>query len=358
MKKNLPSRFLAACFAASLAVAQGDTKGGAPQMPNPKHPEHAALLPLCGDWEFTMKTAAMPGVPGMEKASEATGSEHIEMICNGLWLASTIRSTWQGQPFEGKWIAGYDPFGKHYTSYWFSSDENETGIAKMNGTFDDTTKTWTWRGNSPSGEMRTVFVFRGDSSVETSFVKGADGKETQVMEFVRKRVKAPAAVANDASTKPAAKLGKQHQALQQDVGTWEAIVKSAMPGAPATEERGAETVLSTCNGRWTWSNFDGQMMGAPFEGHAICGFDPTEQKYRCVWIDSMSATAAETAGTFDETKGVLTLTGDCLCPLGKPMSMKQTLTRKGADTRIAQMAFTQDGQTSTMEITYQRKAGK
>ena len=244
------------------------------------------------------------------------------------------------------------------TSFWISSDENETGIARMNGTYDDKTKTWTWQGKSPAGEMRSVFVFHGDRSVETSFVKGADGKETQVMEFVRKRAKAPAAVANDASAKPTRKLAKEHQALQQDVGTWDAVVKSAMPGAPATEERGNETVLSACNGRWTWSNFGGRLMGAPCEGHAICGYDQKAQKYVCLWIDSMSPTAAETSGTFDEAKGVLTLAGDCLCPLGKPMSMKQTLLRKGADTRVAQMAFTQEGQTSTMEITYQRRAGK
>jgi hypothetical protein len=360
MKK--PASFvplLAACLAASLVTAQDDAKGGAPAMPNPKHPEHATLLPLCGDWEFTMKMAGMPGVPGMEKAAEATGREHTETICNGLWLKSSIQSTWQGQPFEGVWLAGYDPFGKHYTSYWFSSDEKETAIAKMDGSYDDKTKTWTWRGKSPAGEMRSVFVFKGDSSVETAFVKGPDGKETQVMEFVRKRMKAPAAgTASDASARPAPKLGKEHQALQQDVGTWTAVVKSTMPGAPATEERATETVLSTCNGRWTWSNFQGRMMGQPFEGHAICGYDPQQQKYLCLWIDSMSPTAAETSGTHDEKKGVLTLTGECLCPEGKPMKMAQTLTRQGADKRVAMMTFTTAGQTSTMEITYQRQAGK
>jgi hypothetical protein len=343
---------------AATAVAQDDAKSQH-QMPNPKHEQHAALAPLCGDWEFTYQMAAMPGVPGMEKPSEGTGREQVAMVCNGIWLKSNIQSEWQGQPFTGTWLAGYDPFGKQYVSYWVSSDPNEPGISKMTGSFDAKTKTWAWAGKTSHGDTRSEFVFHGDSSVETSWVKGADGKETQTMQITRKRTKG--ASARDASASKAATsegVGKEHEALHRDVGSWDAVVKTAMPGAPASEDRGAETVSAICNGRWTWSDFQGAMMGMPYEGHCLVGYDEKQQKYLSLWIDSMSPTAAETSGTFDAKKSAVAMAGNCLCPEGKPMQITQTVTHKDANTRHNAMMFTMPEGASTMEITYTRKSAK
>lgn len=348
------SRLFAALLAASsLAAQEPGTAAAAPAMPDPKHAEHQPLAALSGDWEFTMKMAAMPGVPGMEQASESKGSEHVEMVCNGLWLKSTIRSHWQGAPFQGIWLAGYDPFQKQYTSYWVSSDEHETGIAVMTGSYDAAKSTWTWRGTSPAGAMRSTFALAGDRSVETCFVTGKDGVETQCMEIVRTRAKSP--LAEDASAKAPPKVGPEHAVLHRDLGSWDAEVACAAPGMPASKDRGSETVTATCNGRWTWSDFRGQLMGMPFEGHALVGYDPQQKQYLALWIDSMSATAALTAGTFDAATKSFALTGSCTCPLGKPMTIAESVRRFDDDTRSAKMEFTTEGQTTTMEITYRRR---
>ena len=329
----------------------------APQMPDPKHKEHEALAPLAGDWSVTMKVAAMPGVPNMEKPSESKATEHVEMLCNGLWLKSSISGTYQNAPFEGIWLAGYDPFKKEYSSYWISNDPGECGLSTMTGSYDAAKKTWTWSGESSMGPMRSVFVLESnDRAVETCYLKGKDGKETQCMEIVRTRGKSP--VAAEASASKPAPLAKEHEMLQRDVGTWDAVVKCAMPGQPETTEPGAETVTSTCCGVWLWTNFQGSMGGKPFEGHGILGYDTKAKKYVGIWIDSMSATAAVTNGTFNDATKSLSLAGECTCPVGKPMTMTETLTWKGDDTKVAQMKFTTEGQTSTMQIDYKRKAPK
>jgi len=352
--KHLP---IASALLISATALFAQEKAAAPQMPDPKHKEHEVLAPLAGDWTFTMKMAAMPGVPGMEKPSEGKGNEHAELVCNGLWLKSSIQSVWQGAPFEGIWLAGYDPFEKKYSSYWVSSDANECGLSTMTGSYDAAKKTWTWSGESAHGPMRSVFVLESnDRTVETCYAKGADGKEMQCMEIVRTRSKGP--MAAEASAAKAPPLAKEHELLQRDVGTWDATVKCAMPGQPESTEQGTETVVATCCGRWLWTNFQGRMMGQPFEGHGILGYDLTAKKYIAIWIDSMSPTAAVTKGTFNEATKAYSLAGECICPEGKPMKMSETVTWKGDDTKVAQMQFTVEGQTSTMQIDYKRKAPK
>jgi hypothetical protein len=185
-------------------------------------------------------------------------------------------------------------------------------------------------------------------------MKGPDGKEVQSMQIKRKRTKTPAAV--EASVKAPAKLAKEHEQLHKDIGEWEAtILSSAAPGQQPTAEKGTERVIATCNGRWLWSDFKGQIMGAPFEGHGLVGYDPTSKQYVSLWIDSMSPAAGKTLGTFDATKNAYTFAGSCVDPTGKPMTMNEVLTWKDADTKVLKMEFKTGAETSQMEISYKRQ---
>jgi hypothetical protein len=302
----------------------------------------------------------MPGMPGMEKPSESKGIERAELICNGLWLKSVVNASYMGQPFEGVWLAGYDPFKKKYTGIFVSSMEEDGGACVFEGTYDQKTKTWNWTGNTSHGQMRSTHVVKDDgTSVETCYMKAADGKEAKTCEITRKRTSAAAPA--DASAKKAAPAGlsKEQEALQKHVGEWDATVKMTMaPGHPATEEKGTEKIVSACNGRWIWSDFKGQMQGAPFEGHALVGHDPDAEEYVCFWIDSMSPNFMRTSGTFDPAKKTGTFAGTGVCPTGEPMQVKEVITWKDDDTRIQKMEF--KGPTpemnGTMEITFKRKS--
>jgi hypothetical protein len=343
---------VSAAFCAILPAlsAQGGTEPKSPEMPDPKHKEHDVLKALAGHWELSLKMEAMPGVPGMEKPTESKGSEHAELICNGLWLKTVSDGTYNGKPFQGVWLAGYDPFRKQYSGIWVSSDDQECGACTMDGSYDPATKTWTWTGMTPHGEMRSTMVFKdADTSVETCYMKTPDGKEAKCMEMTRKRSRTPAAVE---ATATAAKLSKEYEILHNDIGDWEATVKCSE--APA-EEKATERVASICNGRWLWSDFQGSMAGAPYEGHALVGYDPKAKEYLSFWVSSMCPTFTRTAGTFDAAKQTYTLAGQTVDPTGRPATIQEILTWKDDDTRVLQMEFKCPDKTSKMEITYKRK---
>jgi hypothetical protein len=97
-------------------------------------------------------------------------------------------------------------------------------------------------------------------------------------------------------------------------------------------------------------------MGSKFEGHALVGYDPAQKQYVSLWIDSTSAVAAKTQGTFDAATKAYTLTGQSVDQAGQPMSIREVLTWKNADTRVLQMEFKGAEQTANMEIEYRRKA--
>jgi hypothetical protein len=97
------------------------------------------------------------------------------------------------------------------------------------------------------------------------------------------------------------------------------------------------------------------MMGMPFEGHGLIGYDPKTSKYNGFWIDSMSPVHAHTTGTFDAAKKAYLLEGKSADPMGNPMQIKEVLTWKDDNTRVLQMEFKGADGTSTMEIAYKRK---
>jgi hypothetical protein len=322
---------------------------------DPKVKEHEALRNLVGDWELTCKASAMPGVPGMEKASESKGTEHTELICNGLFLKSSMSGTWQGKPMQVVWLAGYDPIEKKYTTLCVSS-EDEPGSAGT-GSYDEKTRTWSFAGNSPQGRVRSSMVFKdSDNSVETCYLTPQGGKEGQMMEITRKRTSKPSApVALDASARAPS---KEVEALHDGLGTWTATVKmAASKDHPASEDKATEKSVLICGGRWVWSDFNGTMMNGPFEGHGIVGYDSAEKKYVSYWFDSMAASYMKTTGTHDPATKTCTFDGKTVDAQGKPVTVHQEMSQPDPNTRVLKMTFKGEQGTEQMEITY-KKASK
>jgi hypothetical protein len=349
---------LVAAFLVPLLCAQDD-KGKA-AMPNPKTKQHEVLAALAGDWTCTCKMAAMPGVPGMEQAKEWTGTEKGELICNGLWLKSSIDSKCKDETFRGVWLAGFDPLKNKYVGVFVTSHDEPSSV--MDGTYDEATKTWTFSGKSPMGDFRSQLVFKDkDTSVETCFMKGTDGKESECMQITRTRSKG-GAVAKDATAKatdisgkqPAIATSRESTLIADGIGKWDCVVAMKAPGQPASEEKCTENVVAICDGKWAWSDFKGNMMGMPFEGHAIFGYEPATKQFVSYWIDSMSPQVTRTSGTFDAAQKVGTFTGECCDEKGKPMKIQQTLTIKDKNTRQFDMTCTAADGAHEMKITYKR----
>ncbi|HEX5053914.1 MAG TPA: DUF1579 family protein [Planctomycetota bacterium] len=345
-----------AVLAAPFLCAQ-DAKAK-PEMPNPKVQSHEALAMLAGDWQCTCKMAAMPGVPGMEAASEWTGTEHAELICNGLWLKSSIDSKSKDQTFRGCWLMGYDPIKSKYVGIWVSSHDEPSSTSE--GTFDEATKSWTFRGRSPMGEFRSVYACKdANNSIETCYATGADGKESECMQIVRTRIKG--GIAKDASSTVAPieaaeppTLAKEHALLAEGTGRWDAVVTTKAPGQDATEEKGTEHVIPICDGKWTWSDFKGTMMGMPFEGHALTGYESDTKRFVSYWIDCCSPHFSKVTGTYDAAKKVFTFSGTCIDMNGKPATIQQVYAVADKNTRNLTMTMSGADGTQEMKIAYKR----
>lgn len=348
MKKFL---LLTAC-AFPLSVPAQDAKTGNQPMPDPKTPAHAALATLAGDWTTTCKMAG-------DKPSDSQMKEKAELLCNGLWLKWTAEGSHEGKQLQGVWLAGYDPFAKKYRSVFVSNDDAQP-YAEMDGTYDEAKKTWTFTGDCGDGnKMRSVMAVKdANSMVETIYMIDPDGKEAEHMTMTRTRAKGaiPADALARASKEAGRGLPKEIALLAEDNGTWEATVTCTMPGQQPTTEKATETVTSICEGKWQWSDFKGTMMGQPFEGHALTGWDPKANQYVSYWISNGAATASKTTGKYDEAKKTFTFSGDCLCHEGKPMSIQQTYSRPDAITRNLHMTFKNAQGTNEMKIVYRKKA--
>ena len=68
--------------------------------------------------------------------------------------------------------------------------------------------------------------------------------------------------------------GAAHQGLAATVGSYDLKVRSWMePGGPPMEETGTATRAMTLDGRVRVEDVSSKMMGAPFTGHGMLGFD-------------------------------------------------------------------------------------
>lgn len=344
-------------FTAALAAQDQP----AAQMPDPKTPQHERLAAFAGTWRTEAKMAAMPGVPGMEKPTELVGTEHAELICHGLWLKVTGEGVCGGQACSGMWLLGYDPFAKNYPCLAVTSTE-ETPCS-VDGRYDEKTKVWHFHGDTPMGPFRSEFVFESkDRSVETCYSKGGDGKETEFMRTVRTRVQG--GVDGDAAPAPAIAVGKDAPpvpaamaALQEGFGTFDADFRMEMPGMPPMTSKCREVVGPACAGKWTWSTFSGEMMGAPFEGHALTGCTDKGAKVVSFWFDSMNGPWMRTDGAYDQKARAVAMRGTCYDQQGKLSPVASTLTITGKDTRQLRMLFGEGKDQHVMTVDY-RRAGK
>lgn len=150
--------------------------------------------------------------------------------------------------------------------------------------------------------------------------------------------KAGAPAQGDGMQFPMEKPLPEHLALKKCVGTWDCVVRSTMgPGQPMMESKGSSTERML--GDFVLiQEFKGDMMGMPFTGVGMVGYDAIDKKYWNTWADSMSSQLMVAEGTADEKSKVVTFTGECKDPMTqKPMKLRMTLEHKDDNNRIFTM---------------------
>jgi Protein of unknown function (DUF1579) len=82
--------------------------------------------------------------------------------------------------------------------------------------------------------------------------------------------------------------GEQHKLLAGMAGTWNTTTKSWMdPNQPPEETTGTCKHAMLMAGRFLQQECTGTMMGQPFKGMGMTGYDNHAKKYVATWIDSM-----------------------------------------------------------------------
>lgn len=164
----------------------------------------------------------------------------------------------------------------------------------------------------------------------------------------------PAAM--QAMMEKAGALGPEHAELAKEVGTWECEIEDLTPGMNAPKEKGTSTSKLIMGGRVLQEDFKGTMMGQPFEGMALSGYDNIRKQYWTTWMDSMSTGMMVSYGT--RTADKLVMDGTFTCPMSpEPATAKSTITYESPDKHVMEMSMAMKDGTpmGAMRITYLRK---
>jgi hypothetical protein len=162
--------------------------------------------------------------------------------------------------------------------------------------------------------------------------------------------------------KAAATPGPAHKALDALIGEWKAEVKCWMePGQEPHVSQGRAKATWKFNGRFVEEEFHGEMMGQPFVGRTLIGFDNTKQSYDSVWVSDMQTSMFVSEGKGDAANRVITQEGTASCAAtGRTdVPMKTVLRLLSPDKHTFEMFDASKGPNAkTMEITYTRQTGR
>ncbi|MFU8856247.1 MAG: DUF1579 domain-containing protein [Deferrisomatales bacterium] len=105
--------------------------------------------------------------------------------------------------------------------------------------------------------------------------------------------------------------GKPHELLGRMVGSWDVQGRLWMEGpeGPISESRGTVETRWLLPGLWIQDQVRMEMMGRPFQGYGVTGYDNLKKKYVAVWCDSLGTALLTMEGNLDAEGGTLALFG-------------------------------------------------
>lgn len=152
---------------------------------------HEMLAKRNGVWEGDM---TMWMEDGGQPSTIKTTTDN-KMILGGRYQISTNKGNFMGMPFEGIATTGFDNAKKVYVSSWV--DNMGTGIMNMEGTWDEASKTISFKGkmicpaNGKECDVREVYKIVDDNT-QVMEMYGPDmktGKEYKNMQVTYRRKK-------------------------------------------------------------------------------------------------------------------------------------------------------------------------
>ena len=152
--------------------------------------------------------------------------------------------------------------------------------------------------------------------------------------------------------------GEPHKLFATLTGSWTTATKEWMePGKPPMESTGSVDMKMLLEGRFLQQEFSGNMMGQPYSGIGLSGYDNLRKRYVSTWIDSMGTGIFMMEGTASADGKTITLKGQHPELGGGQMSHRAVWKIVDANTQTFEMygAHGHGKETKMMEITYTRK---
>lgn len=137
----------------------------------------------------------------------------------------------------------------------------------------------------------------------------------------------------------AAQPGEAHAHLAEKAGSWNCTVRSWMdPSGEPMVSQGTERSRMILGGRYLESKFSATMMGMPYEGRGLMGYDNGKQKYVGTWFDSMGTGVMYYEGEYDAQKKALVCRGEYVDPVTGETQTSTLVSRElGPDHSIFEM---------------------
>jgi hypothetical protein len=156
----------------------------------------------------------------------------------------------------------------------------------------------------------------------------------------------------------AATSGPQHAVLAKMAGEFTLTLKMFNePGAEPEVSTGTSSRRMILGGRYLEETVHASVMGQPFEGRGLTGYDNVTRSWWGSWIDTMSTGIMITGGAWDEETGVGTFEGEFNDPVtGELQSSRSVIRRLPNGDELMEMYMTSAvGEFKSMEILYQRR---
>jgi hypothetical protein len=149
-----------------------------------------------------------------------------------------------------------------------------------------------------------------------------------------------------------------HKMLAGMEGSWNAKTKFWMePNKPPTESTGTCEQKMILGGRFLQQEFTGDMMGSPFTGIGVTGYDNHTRKYISTWMDSMGTAILVFEGTASADGKTITQESRYDDPIKGALKWRSVTRIINENTHVFEMYETGKSgkEEEMMEITYTRK---
>lgn len=151
--------------------------------------------------------------------------------------------------------------------------------------------------------------------------------------------------------------GDMHNWMAKWTGTWTGDVSSFMdPEGPPSKSTATVTTKMIMNNLYQVSDYSGNMMGMPFQGHGILAYDNSKKEFVTTWIDNLGSGIVVMRGGWDEAAKKLSLKGTQTDPMtGKDAMIREEITFPDDNTQILTMWGEMHGkEMKFMEATFKR----